>query len=133
MELLSEVFIADACALIAFHGAGRPIMSQAGIGAMRGGDVAVSAVTIWEITRKVSLGKLSPLHGQDQRGCVAFLRERGYRLLPFTPDHAERTNALPPHHADPMDRMIIASALAEGMTVVTSDRIFAAYGVPMLW
>lgn len=127
------MFLADACALIAFHGDTRATMSPDGLAAMRGGDVAVSAITVWEIARKVGIGKLAPLHDRSEGSVVGFLRGRGYRLLPLTPEAAEAANALPPHHADPMDRMLIATAMAEGATIITSDRIFAAYGVPVLW
>lgn len=133
MGSLSDGLLADACALIAFHGAARPPMSDRGVAAMHGGVVAVSAITVWEITRKVGLGKLRALHGQGESGCTGFLRARGYRLLPVTPEIAECANTLPHHHADPMDRILIATAVAEGMTVITSNRIFAAYGVPTLW
>jgi PIN domain nuclease of toxin-antitoxin system len=124
---------ADACALIAFHGERGPAMSSDGVAAMRAGDVAVSAVTVWEISRKVGIGKLHPLHDRAEGSLVGFLLRRGYRLVPLTPEVAEAANALPPHHADPMDRMLIAAALAEGATIITTDRIFAAYGVPVLW
>lgn len=100
---------------------------------MRGEEVLVSAVTVWEIARKVAIGKLMPLHDESEGSLVGFLLRRRYRLVPLTPEVAEAANALPPHHADPMDRMLIAAALAEGATIITNDRIFAAYGVPTLW
>jgi len=133
VERLTDGFLADACALIAFHGAGRLELSPAGLAALRSGDVAVSAITVREITRTVAIRKLAPLNGQDERGCVAFLRERGYRLLPLSPEAAERANVLPPHHADPMDRLLIAQAMLDRLTILTSDRAFAPYGVPTLW
>ncbi len=100
---------------------------------MREAEVAVSAVTVWEIARKVAIGRLVPLHDRAEGSLVGFLARRGYRLLPLSPEVAEAANALPPHHADPMDRMLIATAMAEGATIITSDRVFAAYGVPVLW
>lgn len=127
------VLLADACALIAFHGEARTVLSTTGLGAMRGGDVAVSAVTVWEIARKVAIGKLAPLHDRSEGSLVGFLARRGYRLLPLTPEIAESANALPPFHADPMDRMLIATAMVEGATIISSDRIFVAYGVPVVW
>ena len=48
-------------------------------------------------------------------------------------EDGEAANGLPPLHKDPMDRMLIASALRTGMTVITSDRIFAQYGVRTVW
>jgi PIN domain nuclease of toxin-antitoxin system len=127
------MLLADACALIMFHGEAGGAMSAAGVAAMRGEDVAVSAVTVWEVSRKVGLGKLAPLHDRAEGSLVGFLVRRGYRLLPLAAGAAEVANALPPHHADPMDRLLIATAMAEGATIITSDRIFAAYGVPVLW
>jgi hypothetical protein len=66
-------FLADACALIVFHAEGGAGMSAAGLAAMRGGDVAVSALTLWEITRKVAQGKLPPVpigaDGSSALGC----------------------------------------------------------------
>jgi PIN domain nuclease of toxin-antitoxin system len=130
---LNGPLIADACALIAFHGETRRLLSAAGLAAMQGGAIAVSAVTVWELTRKISLGKLAPMREQNRANCVGFLRARGYHLLDLTPELAERANALPPHHADPLDRLLIATALERGLTVVTSDRWFGVYGVPTLW
>ncbi len=108
-------------------------MSERGIAAMRGGDVMVSAVTVWEISRKVGIGKLAPLHDRAEGSLVGFLLRRGYHLVPLRAEVAEAANGLPPHHADPMDRMLIAAALAEGAAIVTNDRVFAAYGVGVLW
>ena len=125
--------LADACALDPFHGQGGHGMSAAGRTAMAGSEVSVSAITVWELTRKARLGKLPVLPEAATSGFVPLLRSYGYALLPLTPEIAERANALPPHHADPMDRMLIATALMEGLTILTSDRTFAAYGVATLW
>jgi PIN domain nuclease of toxin-antitoxin system len=127
------VFYADACALIAFHGESGAAMSGRGIAAMRAGEVSVSAVTVWEISRKVGIGKLAALHDRAEGSLVGFLLRRGYRLAPLTPAVAEAANVLPPHHADPMDRLLIAAALAGDATIITNDRVFAAYGVAVLW
>jgi PIN domain nuclease of toxin-antitoxin system len=62
-----------------------------------------------------------------------WLRQVGYRVLPMTWDACERANALPMHHKDPMDRMLIALALDRGMTIVTDDEVFASYGVETIW
>jgi PIN domain nuclease of toxin-antitoxin system len=130
---MPAVFYADACALIAFYGDGVRGLSAEGLAAMRTGAVAVSAITVWEISRKARLGKLPELPAPVALDLTAYLRGEGYRLVPLTPEVAEAANALPPHHADPMDRLLIAGALAEGATVITNDRVFAAYGVAVLW
>ena len=87
----------------------------------------VSIASIWEITIKVSIGKLvlpgkldAAMHG------IAAVS------LPITLAHIDRIQSLPFHHRDPFDRMLIAQAMEEGMTVVTRDRHFASYGVPLL-
>ncbi|MBX9700173.1 MAG: type II toxin-antitoxin system VapC family toxin [Acetobacteraceae bacterium] len=125
--------IADACAVIAYHGSVRVPLSREGEAAMQGGDVLVSAITIWEITRKAALGKLPPMTEQGPDALADFLRRMGHRLIPLTAEAAELSNRLPWHHADPMDRMLIATAMMEGATIISSDRIFAAYGVPLVW
>lgn len=125
--------LADACALVVFHGEAGRGMSRPVREAMAHQPITVSAVTVWELTRKARLGKLPVLPEASTGGLVPLLRNYGYALLPLTPEIAERANALPHHHADPMDRMLIATALAGDMTILTSDRGFAAYGVKTLW
>ena len=124
-------FIADACALLAYFGGGVTSMSRAGLAAMRG-DVMVSPITLWELTRKVAAGKLPALpteSGSFARHLVAL----GLRDLPLLWSDAEAANRLPPHHRDPMDRVLIATALRSGLTVITSDAMFPAYGVTTVW
>lgn len=130
---MSRPLLADACALVVFHGEAGRGMSAAAVQAMATDQIAVSAITVWEITRKARLGKLPALPLAAAGGFTALLRGYGYVLLPLDPEIAERANALPLHHGDPMDRMLIATALANGLTIVTNDRAFAAYGVMTLW
>lgn len=126
--------LADACALIAFHGFAGETMSQAGKMAMASGDVVISPITVWEITRKVALGKLArPCPPGFNGSFSAWLRSAGYRPLPLSWDAAERANDLPPHHKDPMDRMLIAAALGRGLAIVTDDAWFGTYGVQTIW
>jgi PIN domain nuclease of toxin-antitoxin system len=126
--------LADACALIVFHGYGGQTMSSVGKTAISTGDVFVSPITVWEITRKIALGKLERPAPPGFNGSLSeWLRQAGYRILPLTWDACERANALPMHHKDPMDRMLIAAALDRGMTVITDDDVFAQYGVATLW
>lgn len=97
---------------------------------MRAGDVGVLPVTVWEIARKVAIGKLPPLG----LGLLSAVLERnGFTFMPLTWADAEAANDLPDHHRDPMDRMLIATALRTNMTVITTDRIFEAYGVRTVW
>jgi PIN domain nuclease of toxin-antitoxin system len=125
-------YLADACALIAFYASTSPVLSPEGVAIMEASGVQVSPVTAWEITRKVSLGKLPPLPtgGASLSG---FLRGEGFGEAPFGWAEAENAARLPPHHADPMDRFLIATALRHDLTIVTCDSIFAEYGVKTAW
>jgi PIN domain nuclease of toxin-antitoxin system len=86
--------------------------------------VAVSAASAWEVAIKAALGKLdAPTDLRDA------LTESGFEELPISVDHALRAGALPPHHADPFDRMLVAQAAAEALVLVTADERLAAYDV----
>ena len=127
-------FLADACALIVFHGFGGAGMTEAGLRAMADGDVFVSPITVWEITRKVAIGKLArPTPPHFSGTFAAYLEQAGYRPLPLDWRSAETANLLPDHHKDPMDRMLIAAALSHDLTIVTDDSVFARYGVATMW
>lgn len=99
---------------------------------MQGGDVSVLSTTVWEITRKVSIGKL-PEFWSPLPSLGALLHSQRYRPQTLDWDDAERANALPELHRDPMDRLLIAVALRTAMTVITSDRIFRSYNVATVW
>lgn len=88
----------------------------------------VSAATAWEIAIKVALGKL-----QVPGPVEPAVAQSGFGKLPVEFRHAAAVMALPAHHGDPFDRMLIAQALTEGLTLVTHDRQLAPYGVPVLW
>ena len=131
MTQASPAFLADACALVAFF-AGVPGMSGEVLAAMQGGRVAVSSVTVWELTRKASVGKLPPLPAAGG-SFGGWLQSQGFVPLPLAWPDAEAANALPPLHKDPMDRMLVAQARRHGMTVITEDGLLAAYGIPTTW
>ncbi len=91
-------------------------------------EVLVSVAALWELMIKVSTGKLS-LPADIETMVVG----EGFAVLPITFAHLRVISALPRHHRDPFDRMMIAQALAEGIPIATSDRAFAAYGVQIVW
>lgn len=94
----------------------------------RADEVFVSAVTAWEIAIKAALGKL------EARGAVATaVADYGFTPLPIALRHADAVRKLPPHHRDPFDRLLVAQALEEGLTIVTADRVLKKYRVPLLW
>ncbi|HEX9217924.1 MAG TPA: type II toxin-antitoxin system VapC family toxin [Gemmatimonadales bacterium] len=90
--------------------------------------VVVSAISAWEIAVKRALDKL------DLKDTVEAIVDR-YRFLPLavTIRHGDLLRDLPRHHADPFDRLLIAQALEEGLTILTSDRVFELYRVPLEW
>jgi PIN domain nuclease of toxin-antitoxin system len=89
--------------------------------------VAVSAASAWEIAIKQAIGKLT---GPDD--LPAELSSNGFTELPVTVAHAVAAGALPPHHADPFDRMLVAQCRLEGLTLVTRDDRLADYGIAHL-
>jgi PIN domain nuclease of toxin-antitoxin system len=91
----------------------------------------VSAATAWELAIKVKAGKLKI--SVRLNDVLVLLEEAGFLALPITLDHAVRAGALPEHHRDPFDRMLIAQAQAEGLAVLSNDRLFDPYGVKRIW
>ena len=92
----------------------------------------LSMASLWEIAIKASLGKLS-----FNKPLVKFLPEQitlNYiRVLDISISHALQVGALPFHHRDPFDRMIIAQSLVEDLPILSSDTAFDAYGIKRLW
>jgi PIN domain nuclease of toxin-antitoxin system len=90
-------------------------------------EVYVSAATAWELGLKVNLGKLRlPESVEDG------VRASGFRELPVTFRHTRKAVELPLHHRDPFDRMLVAQALCEGLTLVSHDEAVFLYEVPLL-
>lgn len=90
--------------------------------------VHVSAATVWELSIKASLGKLD-LDGAD---LVEEIEANEFVELPMTARHAFAAAVLPGHHQDPFDRMLIAQARLEGLTIVSRDSVFRDYGIAIL-
>jgi PIN domain nuclease of toxin-antitoxin system len=90
--------------------------------------VHISAATVWELSIKASLGKLD-LDGAD---LVEEIEENDFTELPMTARHSLAAATLPRHHEDPFDRMLIAQARIEGLTVVTRDPAFRDYGIDII-
>jgi PIN domain nuclease of toxin-antitoxin system len=93
--------------------------------------VAVSAATVWEIAIKVAMAKLQ-VEPADVDQLPELIDAAGFDELPVRARHAAGVRALPLHHRDPFDRLLIAQARAEGFTVVTIDPAFRAYDIPLL-
>lgn len=90
--------------------------------------VFVSAATIWEATIKSALGRLD-IHDAD---LVEEIGSNGFHELPVEARHAATTGSLQAHHKDPFDRMLVAQAQLEQLTIVTRDTAFEPYGVATL-
>jgi PIN domain nuclease of toxin-antitoxin system len=90
--------------------------------------VFVSAASAWEAAIKSALGKLK-LPDRFEAGVDA----AGFEKMPIALSHAEAVATLARHHSDPFDRMLVAQALCERLTLVTHDRRFAPYGIDVLW
>ena len=89
----------------------------------RENDVAVSAVSIWEITIKAMLGKMKiDIHELSRK-----VGEAGFTELPLRFLHSQNLEVLPPHHGDPFDRMLIAQSIADGRRLVTVDAKILKY------
>jgi len=95
-------------------------------------ECLVSLVSCWELAIKLSLGKLE-ISGTLERFIPEQLTANGFRELAIEVRHAARVARLPFHHRDPFDRLLVAQALEEGLTIVSADAVFRRYGVRRIW
>jgi len=96
-----------------------------------GGNVVfVSAATIWEIEIKRALNKLKTF--EDAVDTIQLVDESGFKRLAIDYDHAREAGRLPLLHGDPFDRMLIAQARLEGLTLATADERIKRYDVPVM-
>jgi PIN domain nuclease of toxin-antitoxin system len=98
-----------------------------------GNDISVSAASVWEITIKHGLGagrhNAMPISGPN---ALMYFKNAGYGLLAVTGDHAAAVAGLPPLHADPFDRILVAQAAVEPLRLLTRDKHLAAYGAMVM-
>ncbi|HZZ41342.1 MAG TPA: type II toxin-antitoxin system VapC family toxin [Tepidisphaeraceae bacterium] len=95
-------------------------------------EIFLSLVTPIELQIKVNLKKLS--FAKSVREHVQFELDREkFKLLPITLDHIDALSHLPSHHRDPFDRLLIAQAIHENLTIITSDQTISRYPVSTLW
>ncbi len=87
----------------------------------------VSAASIWELAVKHARGRLVAPENLPER-----LRELGFIELVLGWEHAQVAGELPRHHGDPFDRMLVAQAMVERLTIVTRDALIGRYGVPVI-
>lgn len=94
--------------------------------------IFVSAASAWEIAAKTRVRRL-PGATRVADDVPGWLAGQGFQGLDITVRHAQNAGSLPGEHRDPFDRMLIAQALTEGLTLVSNDEIFDAYGVRRFW
>jgi PIN domain nuclease of toxin-antitoxin system len=95
------------------------------------GEVTASVISYWELTLKKGRQNtpvLKPAAWWDQ-----YITRAAVEVLPLRVAHVDRLDTLPELHKDPFDRILVAQALAEGLTLATKDAILARYGVPVVW
>ena len=108
--------------------AGEPLGEEA-LRRIRAADesVVVSAASVWEAAIKMAAGKLTM-----QDPLIDQIRAEGFVPLSISYEHAQEAGSLPLHHRDPFDRMLIAQARLDSLTVVTRDPAFSLYDVDVL-
>jgi PIN domain nuclease of toxin-antitoxin system len=106
---------------------GRRIAAEARQAIEEADAVYVSAASAWEVAVKTALGRLHSTRTVEEAAS-----DSGFLELPVTFRHTERVTGLPPHHRDPFDRMLVAQAAVEELTLVTRDPVFARYGVALI-
>jgi PIN domain nuclease of toxin-antitoxin system len=94
-------------------------------------EALVSVVTAWEIAIKQSIGKLE-LAKPAEQWLPDVMRRTGFEVAEVGLGAALRVRALPWHHRDPFDRLLVAQAIEDGHTIVTHDEAFVPYGVPLI-
>ena len=95
-----------------------------------GARLWISTASEWEMAIKSGLGRLKLSTPLEE--CIPDLLARGAHCLPISLSHALAVRTLPPHHADPFDRMLIAQAHCEDLTLVTADALIRAYDIRTL-
>jgi PIN domain nuclease of toxin-antitoxin system len=95
-------------------------------------EVLVSPASYWEIAIKVSIGKY-PLSVPYETFITKGIDGNGFKVLPIEPKHTAMLTAMPFHHRDPFDRLLVAQAQAEKIPLVSADAILDQYGITRLW
>ena len=91
-------------------------------------EVYVSAASAWEVAIKAALGKV-----EAREALSSAIADYGFLPLPVSLEHADAVRTLPLHHRDPFDRMLVAQAKLEGLTLVTPDQAIRRYDVSTTW
>jgi len=93
--------------------------------------IYISIVSVWEIAIKIGIGKLE-FNGKTA-GFVRLAEKNEIIILPIKPDHITSLESLPLIHRDPFDRLLVAIAIDEQMSIISADKNIAQYNVPIIW
>ena len=125
------MMLLDTCAFIWFL-EDNPELSREAKAAIENGEmVYLSIASLWEIAIKKSLGKLEIK--QTMTELARICQDTDIVILPIKPSYLDRLESLPQVHGDPFDRLIIATAMEEEISVVTHDTKIAKYNIPVVW
>ena len=94
-------------------------------------EVFISISSVWELAIKIGIGKLD--FAGKAAGFVRLAENNGFTLIPITTSHLTTYESLPFIHRDPFDRLLVATAIAEQMTIITADENIVRYDVPKVW
>ena len=94
-------------------------------------DCFLSIASLWELSIKISLGKFTL--NMSELALMNELRRLKIDILPIAVPHTQAIISLPMHHRDPFDRMLIAQAMVDGLTIVSADTKFSKYKANILW
>ena len=94
--------------------------------------IFVSVASLWEMSIKHAAGKL-PEYAVLGSSAEAIVQQQGFWVMPIVYKHAYAAANLPTHHRDPFDRLLIATAQTEAMTLISVDEVFGEYEVKVLW
>lgn len=94
-------------------------------------SISISIATLWEITVKNQLGKLTLQ--KDLADIFSHITHLDFEVLPIQTRHLLTLQRLPFHHRDPFDRLLIAQSISENKILFSKDRIFKLYGIDVIW
>jgi len=97
----------------------------------RANNVYLSVVSVWELAIKISIGKLR--FPGSTAGFIHFTQVNDITIVPIETAYLTFIESLPWIHRDPFDRLLIANAISEQMTIISADRNIAKYDVPIIW
>jgi PIN domain nuclease of toxin-antitoxin system len=95
-------------------------------------ELLLSAGTIWEISIKAGLGKLS-LSLPFRQWIEQAIHDLGANVLPITVKYADAQSRLPAYHGDPFDRLLVAQAQIENVPLISTDAVFDQYNINRVW